>query len=342
MKHLIVFRLSAMGDVAMTAPVIRAVVAQHPEVRITVVSRPFFKPFFDGIERVDFFPIDLNERHKGFLGLLRLYKDLKELNVDGFADLHNVIRSKVVRSLFSLSGKKTASLDKGRAEKKELTRFEEKTLRPLKTMHQRYADVFEQLGYKTYLSLASFPKKAILSDEVLAVTGEKSDKWVGVAPFAQYQSKVYPLDLMQAVIDKLAEQPNLKVLLFGGGEAEIKQLNTLKKNYPNVIVIAGRIKFQHELHLISNLDMMLSMDSGNAHIAAMYGVRTLVLFGATHPYLGFMPFRQPLEYALLPDLEKYPKLPTSVYGNKLIDSYQDAMRSISSQSVVDKIKSVLA
>ena len=342
MKHLIVFRLSAMGDVAMTAPVIRAVLAQHPNVRITVVSRPFFKAFFEGIERIDFFAVDLKQRHKGFVGLIRLYKDLRKLNVDGFADLHNVLRSKVVRTFFKLSGTKVAFLNKGRSEKKALTREENKVFKPLKPMHQRYADVFEQLGIKVDLAEISFPEKGVLSDEIKIITGEKSGKWIGIAPFAQYQTKVYPLDLMQIVIDKLAQNPDQKIFLFGGGKTEIEQLDLLKKSHKNIIVVAGKIPFTDELKLISNLDIMLSMDSGNAHIASMYGVKTIVLFGATHPYAGFMPFGQPLENALIPDLEKYPKLPTSVYGNKVIDSYQDAMRSIAPQSVVDKIKSILA
>ncbi len=342
MKHILVIRLSAMGDAAMTVPVIRAVVVQHPNVRITVVSRPFFKAFFEGIERIDFFAVDLKQRHKGFVGLIRLYKDLRKLNVDGFADLHNVLRSKVVRTFFKLSGTKVAFLNKGRSEKKALTREENKVFKPLKPMHQRYADVFEQLGIKVDLAEISFPEKGILSDEIKIITGEKSGKWIGIAPFAQYQTKVYPLDLMQIVIDKLAQNPDQKIFLFGGGKTEIEQLDLLKKSHKNIIVVAGKIPFTDELKLISNLDIMLSMDSGNAHIASMYGVKTIVLFGATHPYAGFMPFGQPLENALIPDLEKYPKLPTSVYGNKVIDSYQDAMRSISPQSVVDKIKSVLA
>lgn len=39
-------RLSAMGDVAMTAPILRAFVLQFPDIKITVISSPFFKPFF--------------------------------------------------------------------------------------------------------------------------------------------------------------------------------------------------------------------------------------------------------------------------------------------------------
>src|SRR5690606_19599207 len=245
-----------MGDVAMTVPVIRAAVAQHPNIRITVVSRPFFKPFFEGIERVDFFGVDLKQRHKGFAGLTRLYSDLKKRNIDGVADLHNVLRSKIVRTFFKLSGTKVAFLNKGRSEKKALTREENKVFKPLKPMHQRYADVFEKLGIKVDLAQVSFPEKKILSTETKTITGEKTGKWIGIAPFAQYQTKVYPMDLMQQVIDSLAQNTNQKIFLFGGGKAEIEQLELLKKDYENVIVVAGKIPFTEELKLISNLDVM--------------------------------------------------------------------------------------
>ena len=72
-------RLSAMGDVAMTVPVLRAFVNQFPEVKITVVSRPFFKPFFEGIPNLSFFAFDEKERHKGFFGLCRLFQDLNSI-----------------------------------------------------------------------------------------------------------------------------------------------------------------------------------------------------------------------------------------------------------------------
>lgn len=330
-----------MGDVAMTVPVLRTVIAQNPDVRITIVSRPFFKPFFDGIERVDFFSVDLKQRHKGFFGLIRLYKDLSKLNLNLVADLHNVLRSIVVRNFFRISGKKVAFLDKGRKEKNTLTRQENKVFKPLKSMHQRYAEVFLKLNCKVDLSQTTFPKREFLSAEITSVTGRKTGNWIGIAPFAQYQSKVYPLDLMQIVIDQLAENSENKIFLFGGGKTEIEQLELLKKSYPNVTVIAGKMKFTDELKLISNLDVMLSMDSGNAHIASMYGIKTIILFGATHPFTGFMPFGQPIENALIPDLKKYPKLPTSVYGNKIIAGYEDVMRTISPESVVEAIKKCL-
>lgn len=338
-EHIAVMRLSAMGDVAMTVPVLRAFVQQNPEVKITVVSRPFFKPFFEEIPNLSFFAFDEKQRHKGFLGLLRLFQDLKALHIDAFADLHNVLRSKVVRALFAMSGKKTAFVDKGRDEKAALTRAENKIFTPLTTMFERHVKVFEQLGFQVDLSNPIFPEKAVLDAELIQLIGENHSKLIGIAPFAQYDSKVYPLDLMQQVIDQLSVNKTNKILLFGGGKKEIELLNSISKDKENVVVVAGKIKFQQELQLISNLDVMLSMDSGNAHIAAMLGVKVITLWGATHPFAGFSPFNQPLGNALTADRNLFPKLPTSVYGNKVVEGYQDAMRTISVDTITDKINS---
>jgi ADP-heptose:LPS heptosyltransferase len=139
---------------------------------------------------------------------------------------------------------------------------------------------------------------------------------------------------MQEAINKLAGNKAHKILLFGGGKKEIELLNSLSKDKENVLVVAGKIKFQQELQLISNLDVMLSMDSGNAHIAAMLGVKVITLWGATHPFAGFSPFNQPLENALVSDRNLFPKLPTSVYGNKIVEGYEAAMRTITVDSVV--------
>ncbi len=336
-QHIAVMRLSAMGDVAMTVPVLRAFVKQYPDVKTTVISRPFFKPFFEGIDNLSFFAFDEKKRHKGVLGLVRLFQDLQALNIDAFVDLHNVLRSKVISTLFALSGKKTATVDKGRAEKKALTRPENKIFIQLPTMFERHFKVFETLGFAVDLKSPVFPEKAVLNSEIIALIGENYQKLIGIAPFAQYDSKVYPLDLMQEVIAELALDTNNKIVLFGGGKKEIEILDSLSKDKENVINMAGKIKLQQELQLISNLDVMLSMDSGNAHIAAMLGVKVITLWGATHPFAGFLPFNQPIENALMADRKLFPKLPTSVYGNKKVAGYENAMRTILPEMIIKKL-----
>ncbi|MGV3461634.1 MAG: glycosyltransferase family 9 protein [Flavobacterium sp.] len=340
-KHILVIRLSAMGDVAMTVPVLRALVLQHPGVKVTVLSREFFRPFFDGIPNLNFVAADVKGRHKGFLGLFRLFRELQQLKIDAVADLHNVLRSKIITKLFSISGAKTATTDKARAEKKALTRAENKVFAPLKPIVQRHAETFARLGFPVNLDNPQFPEKPALSPDIQNLTGEKSGKWIGIAPFAQHQAKVYPANLMQEVITKLAQNPEYKIFLFGGGETEKTQLENFAKGQQNVLVTAGKLTFNGELNLIANLDLMLSMDSGNAHIAAMYGVKTVTLWGATHPYAGFAPFHQPENHLITADRGQYPLLPTSIYGNKIVPGYKDVMNTINPEQVVDRIYEII-
>jgi len=333
-QHIAIIRLSAMGDVAMTVPVIRAFTEQHPHVKITVVSRPFFKPFFDTIPHVRFFGVDLENRHKGFLGLFRLFQELKVVGVDALADFHNVLRSKILTFFFKLYNLKTATVDKGRAEKAALTRPKNKIFRPLPSMILQHAQVFRRLGFPVNLQDPTFEK-------LTAFTGAKTQKWIGIAPFAQYESKIYPLDLMKEVISTLAQNPKNKIYLFGGGDKEISILEKMTEGNLNIVNVAGKAKLLQELKIISNLDVMLSMDSGNAHIAAMLGIKVITLYGATHPYAGFVPFNQPLENCLTSDRKKYPLLPTSVYGDKVVPGYKDVMRTITPEIILEKIKMLL-
>jgi ADP-heptose:LPS heptosyltransferase len=324
-----------MGDVAMTVPVIRALVEQHPDLKVTVVTRAFFKPFFQGLKNVEVFSADLKGKHKGILGLYKLSKQLKALQFDAVTDLHNVLRSKILRLFFT--GKKVLQLDKGRAEKKALTSG--KKFQQLKTTHQRYADVFRELGFEVNLSKPKFPKPIQLSEKLKSFIANKELRVIGIAPFAAHKSKMYPLAQMESVIAELSK--NYTMILFGGGDNEVEILNKLEAQYKNVISVAGKLSLEEELALISNLDLMVSMDSGNAHLAAMLGVKVITIWGVTHPFVGFAPFNQPMDYALLADRNEFPLIPTSVYGNKFPEGYENAAGSVSAEAIIAKVKSTI-
>lgn len=334
-KHILVIRLSAMGDVAMTVPVLRALTEQHPNTKITVLTKGFLKPFFRDLKNVFVFEADTKGRHKGVFGLWRLSRELKKLDLDVVADLHNVLRSNILK--FFLSGKQCIQIDKGRTEKKALISGE--SFKQLKTTHQRYADVLEALGLSINLEEPSFPKTVSLTDKEKTITGEKTTKWIGIAPFAAHKSKMYPLDKMLDVIDALSE--DYKVFLFGGGEKEISFLQPIEDTYKNVVNLAGKLSLDQEMNIISNLDAMLSMDSGNSHIAAMLGIPVVTIWGVTHPFAGFTAFNQSEQYQLLADRAQYPEIPTSIYGNKFPEGYEQAAGSISTKTIIEKIGSIL-
>ena len=335
-KNILVIRLSAMGDVAMTVPVLRAVTQQYPELKITVLTRKSFAPFFRHLNNVSVFKAEVKGKHKGAYGLYKLANKLNKKKFYAIADLHSVLRSMVLKKF--LKCRRFISIDKGRKEKKQLTSGE--VFKPLKSTHERYANVFKGLGYEVDLSNPIFPKKSKLNKKLAKIIGEGTDHLIGIAPFAAHESKMYPLDLMERVIDKLSK--SYRVILFGGGAKEVEILNGFQSSYKNVTNVAGKLTMDEEMDIISNLDLMLSMDSGNAHIAAMLGVKVVTIWGVTHPYAGFAPFNQPEDYALLADREKFPLIPTSVYGNKFPKGYQFAAGSVSPKSVVEKIDQILA
>jgi len=339
-KHLLVIRLSALGDVAMTVPVLSALVKKYPDAKVTVLTREFFKPIFSQLPNVNVHVADVKGKHKGVFGLWKLYKELKVLKIEAVADLHDVLRSNILKGYFKLGGFHFAQIDKGRAEKKALTAAKKKVFKPLKTTHQRYVDVFQTLGFPVDLKEVTLLPKRTPSEKVEELLESDGKKLIGIAPFAAFEGKMYPLDLMEQVISNLSETH--QVLLFGGGNKEQNQLETWEKQFPNTLSIVEKYTFTEELDLISNLDVMLAMDSGNAHLASLFGVPTVTLWGVTQPYAGFYPFGQDIENALLADRVKFPLIPTSVYGNKMPDGYSEAMQTIHPKDVLKKIKDILA
>ncbi|MEC3906323.1 glycosyltransferase family 9 protein [Tamlana sp. 2201CG12-4] len=334
-KHILVIRLSAMGDVAMTVPILRALLQQHPKVKITVLTRTFFAPFFRDLVGVTVYSAEVKGKHKGVFGLFKLAQELNKNKFYAIADLHNVLRSKILKRF--LKCKQFVSIYKGRNEKHELTSG--KKFEQLKTTHQRYADVFETLGFKIDLSNPNFPEKVILNDKLQSFLGSPTRKAIGIAPFAAHEGKMYPLDLMEKVIKVLSK--DYTVILFGGGHNEIAILNDFESTFEYVVSVAGKLDLNEEMDLISNLDVMLSMDSGNAHIAAMLGIKVITIWGVTHPYAGFMPFNQDKDNALLSDRNQFPLIPTSVYGNKYPENYKNVSGSILPSQVIEKVKSML-
>lgn len=339
-KKILIIRSSAMGDVAMVVPVVRTLQLQYPDAEITVLTRGFFAPFFQHIPRVRVHEIRPKEAHKGFLGILKLFKELQTYNFDVVIDLHHVLRSRILLLLFKMIGVPTFFTPKNRSEKKALTRMQNKVFQPLTPIIDRHVQTLKQAGFDIDITKDIFPQKTMLSTDDLDFVATLPKPWIGIAPLAQYTPKVYPEDLMKEVIQRL-QKCGFGIILFGGPN-EKQTLDELAQNLPKVVNSAGMFDLTKEMQLLQHLDVLLSMDSGNAHIAAFLGTQVVSIWGATHPYAGFVPYKQPLSNSLMANREKYPLLPTSIYGNKIIPGYEDAMRTITPEQIVIKIQEIVA
>ncbi len=336
-RHLLILRFSSLGDIAMTVPVIRQLLQQHPSLVVTMVSVEWVRPLFENIDRLHFYAADIRGRHKGVMGLKKLAAELKAtIKFDAVADLHDVLRTKMLRFFLSFSRKPIHVIDKGRAEKKELTRQHHKKLQPLKSTFQRYADVFERLGFPVSLQPGEVILQLPLEPGLLKLKQE-GFQLVGIAPFALHEEKTYPPERMREVIRMLAGPPRLKIFLLGG-KKEAAILEEWAAQSTQVQSWAGKMDLKNELKHIAMLDVVVSMDSANMHLASLFGVPVVSIWGGTHPFLGFYGWGQDPANAVQVDLDCRP---SSVFGNKTCHNQGACLKMISPVMIYEKITGVL-
>lgn len=346
---LLMIRFSALGDVAMLVPVVKEVVTALPEVEVTVLSQPHCTPLFDGLgDRVTFLGVDIKKEYRGLKGLGRLFRMLDGMGFDCVADMHGVLRTHYLTLRFRMAGYNVAQICKQRNERRALTAPEgKKVMSRLTTSFEKYRDVLRRLPIDGMERLDTYVagegndpvlRFDTVADEVGQLLGGHDGMLVGIAPFAAHEGKIYPLEKMETVIERLLERvPAAGVFLFGGGGAERERMMQWQERWPdNVVAASAALKsMAKELQLMSRLDVMLSMDSANMHLASLVGTRVVSVWGSTHPLAGFLGWRQSCEDCVQVDL---PCRPCSIFGNKPCRRGDFAcMNNITAGQIVERI-----
>ena len=341
--HVLIIRFSAMGDVAMSIPVVYSVCRSYPDIHFTFLTkRSMGGMFVCPPSNLTVVAENLDD-YRGVAGMWRLYRRINERRrIDAVADLHDVLRSKILRLAAAFHGVKAACIDKGRRDKRKLVRARNKVMRPLATSHARYREVFDRLGLTAPDSFSPLfgeggADPAIFSS--VSAPKREGEIWIGIAPFAAHRGKIYPSEKMESVVGSLYRR-GVKLFFFGGGETERKVLGEWAERYPGAVSLAEkRLGFALELALQNHLDAMICMDSGNMHLAALTGTPTISVWGATHPYCGFTALSQNPELTVQADMDCRP---CSVFGNKPC-RYGDyrCMESIRPEEILEKVGRLL-
>ena len=337
MATTLVIRLSALGDVAIALPVLYSVAQKYTQDTFVLLTRQEWQSLFvNKPPNVSLFPVDTKGKHKGVFGMLRLVRELSKNTTQEWkvADLHGVIRSFLVGFFFRMKGIPVAVIDKGRKEKRALVRQNHKVLQPLKSSLARYQEVFEKLGYDASLRFSGlFPPKE--------TKPQKPTLHIGVAPFAKHKGKTYPLEFMEEVVSQLSQlsgTKNIHMVLLGSPE-ERRALAHWEKKYPNLKGATDTLSLEEGLFLIHQMDVVLSMDSANMHLASLVNTPVVSIWGATHPFAGFYGWNQNPAHALQVEL---PCRPCSVFGNKACHRGDHAcLKHITPEKVVHEMKSLL-
>ena len=203
--------------------------------------------------------------------------------------------------------------------------------------------MLRRLGYKVELDFDCLPApNGTLLRQLQSVIGEKKafQKWIGIAPFAAHQGKIYPLEKMQLVVERLLQlHPSCRVFLFGG-PGEKQTLDSWQEKFPRTVNASAMLaNFKEEIMLMRQLDVMVSMDSSNMHLAAIAGTTVVSIWGATHPYAGFLAWKQNPNNAIQTSLGCRP---CSIYGNKPCHRGDLAcMNNIAPETIINKVEEII-
>jgi ADP-heptose:LPS heptosyltransferase len=334
--RLLVIRTSAMGDVALTTPVLKGMREQFPEVEMVLLTRPGFKPFFSSNAGLQLFTTDFKDRHKGIWGLICLFKDIKmEHKIDYVVDLHDVLRSKFLRFFFRLTGVPAAVIDKGRIEKKSLITGKKKIR--LKHSVERYCDVFSKAGFPVTPSkdnwIVPAPDKILKAEFLDEMRGFLN---IGVAPYAKHKLKIWPESSIIKLMELISATYKIKIWLFGGKE-DFEKLTSLQAKIPGSTNLAGKLNLDEELTFMSKLDLMISMDSSNMHMAALVGTKVISIWGGTDPLAGFSAWMQPDNFSIRIAVEELDCRPCTIYGKGKTRNDFACMKLLTPELVFNRI-----
>lgn len=345
MPTVLITKFREFTDVIMTLPVIYSACGSNPDCDFVLATRPSLVELF--INR----PSNLrvvgceSPLEGGILGALKFWNRLKSVyNPSSYVSLDGGAFFKAVAMWGRLSGCRVSVITPA-PNQHQLIRKNNKIMLPLTTARSRYREAFFHIGLAVQEHFKGLYGPGGKGDPALfaAVTPPPApgQRWVGIAPFAKHRGKSYPVEMMEDVLSIIKKEiPNLKVILFGGGEEERKLLAGWSQRHSCAFSPAiARLGFPAEFSLLSYLDVMLTMDSANMHLASLVGVKIITVWGATHPYCGYKGWHQNESGAVsLP----MPCRPCSLYGDKPCHRGDyHCLRAIKPRLIADRVLAVL-
>ncbi|NCC98272.1 MAG: glycosyltransferase family 9 protein [Bacteroidia bacterium] len=333
MARILVIRFASLGDIAISIPPVLAFAQQYPNHELFYLSNKRFASLFETMpDNIHFIGADLKGEHSSVCGLYKLAKEVRNLDIEYVADFHNVLKSQFICNILRLSGIKVASRKKDKVSRLKLLHRHGKAIYDLKSYHERYADVFSDLSLPIKLQ----EQKLNIPSPIIKF---KNEKWIGIAPFSAHKGKIYPIEKIEEIVAYYSSKANTKVFLFGGGKYESSVFDKWIDTYKTPFSMVGKYALQEELGVMGNLDVMVSMDSANMHLAALMNTTVISIWGPSHPAVGFRPWKQDKDTFIQIDL---PCRPCSEWGAKPCKSGDFAcMQGIKVQTITNKIDSLV-
>ena len=335
-RNVLVIRLSVLGNVAMTIPVLYPVCKANPGTRFIMLTKRWPASMFHdrpaNLKVVDF---DVKGNHSGLIGLLKLSAQLHKLyDIDAVADLHNAKGTWIINAYMRARGAKIARLDREKPKRRALVSH--RSTEPVTPIHDRYRNVFKQLGFEAPDDFTHLYDGRDWPVSPIVLEKEPGQRWIAISPFSSHLHKTYPLEQMEQVVAELCKRENYWIFLMGGGKAEKIALRSIARKYKNVVSMAEvKHTFIDEYALLGKCDLMLTMESANMHLASLVDLQAMTIWGPTSPACGYLGYNQVVEDDIQLDMDCRP---CSITGDKEC-KYGDyrCLKNISPEYIVEHV-----
>lgn len=327
MKILII-RLSSLGDVVITQPVVADIIKNYPNAEIDYLV----KPAFAGI--VESFGLDVNIIL--YQNKKRLFKQLKNSNYDLCIDLHSKLSTWFLKK--AAKAKKTVTYKKHHFLRWLIVK--KYTKATIESTLSLYQSVLPKIGIKP----SSFIPK-LIPEENIKFTSELFRRYninqgkslIGIFPSAAHATKQYPFENFAELINAVPDSWNCQFVLMGSHSDKYpcSQINRLTKG--KAIDISGTCNPKQLCSVMNKFDAFICNDSGPAHISAGLQKPQITIFGATSTALGFAPIN-PNGIIIEQNLKCQP---CSLHGGKICPKgHYKCMKLISSEFLLETFKDI--
>jgi heptosyltransferase-2 len=300
LKKILILRLSSIGDIVLTTPIVRCIYRQFPGVEIHFVTKITFKSILDYnpyVHKVHVFGNDISE----------LSETLGGENFDLLIDLHKNLRSRKLKQLLKV---KSITFDKINLKKFLAVNFKMLNRLPKKHIVDRYFEALKPIGLENDgYGLDYFISEKDKVDVTQWLPAENK-KFVVLVIGGSYTTKKIPINKLIEICSFLT----LPIILVGGKEDQGTG-EQLKQLFPGVIDTSGRYNFNQSASLIQQCEWVISSDTGMMHIASAFKKKIISLWGNTIPAFGMAPYMPQPENVIL-EIEGLECRPCSKLGYK--------------------------
>ena len=287
-ENILVIRLSSIGDILLTTPLIRLLRRRFPNARIDYLVKEQFAALLRTSPYIDeLYTLDTRQGHSA---LKRLYRSLLKSGYDLVVDVHNNFRSAYLRRL---RGARVVKLRKYKLQRFVLVKFGWNFYSSVRPVHQRYIDTVAGFGiHDDRLGLEFFPDPEAQRrvDDLLKQKGWNAGKaTIAIVPGASKETKRWPVERFDKAAQQLGAEFDAQILLLGDTR-DARLTDILRQSLGNAAIdFAGKLDIMESACALNRAHLALTNDSGLMHMAAALDKPVVSIFGSTVRELGFFP-----------------------------------------------------